>query len=94
MPQHGGTSAAQQGCGISGGGAGAGSGGCARPSDSKSGAQLVKHEVGRQQAAQQRAEDSATASGQTRLRKKVPRIYFATRTHSQIAQVSGTTIAV
>ncbi len=64
------------GCG-SGQGCGSGSGAsCAQPA--AGGAGLVKPE-----------ERGEPAAAQPRARKKVPRVYIATRTHSQIAQVCG-----
>jgi hypothetical protein len=77
--------AAQQGCDDD-------SGGSAQTGDRAIPAQEAPHEAGKTQDVQQQQQQqpgSATATaGQKQPRKKVPRIYFATRTHSQIAQVS------
>lgn len=77
----------QQGGG--GGGSGSlGSGGSAVKAEPVDSAAANPQPVKQEAAAQQQQPAAEGGSGQSRLRKKVPRIYFATRTHSQIAQVS------
>ena len=88
--QHGSPAAAQQGCHGN-------TGGSARRESDANPAQNTPQEAakaGDGQQQQQQQPGSATAvPGPRQPRKKVPRIYFATRTHSQIAQVSRCSFA-